>query len=313
MSRAQAPAGHAFPAPPGHAPRQPAACLRRVAAAFVLLATGAVHAGGLLGATALQARHAATATPLAQSPFGRPLVLDSIETGRRIDGEVYAVLDRPFDQVAGALGDASRWCDILILHLNTKGCTEKPLPGGSATVSLHVGKKVPQSLEAAQKLTFAWRVAARSADYLAVRMDAPDGPYDTREYLLVAEAMPLQGGRTFLHMGYGFSYGAFSHLAMHAYLGTVGRDKVGFTRPRAPSADDEGFVDGMRGVAERNTMRYFLAIDAYLAAPQERQFEQRLAGWFDSTERYPRQLHEVERADYLRMKRDEVRRQRLAQ
>ena len=81
---------------------------------------------------------------------------------------------------------------------------------------------------------------------------------------------------------------------------------MGFTRAGAD------YVGGQRGVVERNTMRYYLAIDAYLrslAAPPAERLEQRLRTWFDTTEKYPRQLHEVERADYLQMKRDEVARQ----
>jgi hypothetical protein len=33
----------------------------------------------------------------------------------------------------------------------------------------------------------------------------------------------------------------------------------------------------------------------------------RLQGWFDATERYPAQLHEIERSEYLAMKREELR------
>jgi hypothetical protein len=76
-----------------------------------------------------------------------------------------------------------------------------------------------------------------------------------------------------------------------------------------------GYVGGMRGVVERNTMRYYLAIDTYLdslSAPPPQRRDQRLQAWFEATERYPRQLHEVTREAYLRMKRDEVRRQESA-
>jgi hypothetical protein len=65
-------------------------------------------------------------------------------------------------------------------------------------------------------------------------------------------------------------------------------------------------------VVERNTMRYFLAIDAYLAAlavPPAERLETRLAGWYAGVERFPVQLHELERDEYLAMKRKEVRRQ----
>jgi hypothetical protein len=64
----------------------------------------------------------------------------------------------------------------------------------------------------------------------------------------------------------------------------------------------------MRGAIERNVMRYYLAIDAHLAslsaAPQQ-QLEKRLETWFDSSERYARQLHEMDRSQYIAMKRDE--------
>jgi hypothetical protein len=100
-------------------------------------------------------------------------------------------------------------------------------------------------------------------------------------------------------------------MAMQGYLSTVGSGKVGFS-----VVDRRGgqpvYVDNVRGVIERNTMRYYLAIDAYLgslsAPPQERQ-ERRLRDWFAATERYPRQLHEIDQADYLAMKRKEIQRQ----
>ncbi|HEY0822400.1 MAG TPA: hypothetical protein VGD76_01325 [Ramlibacter sp.] len=282
--------------------------------AVAVLLPLASHAAGALGPAALRAHHAALAPQLANNVFGGPLVLQSEEVSRRIEGDVYAVIEHPFSAVSAALKDAGQWCEILILHLNTKYCRRSG-DEGNTRVEVRVGKKHPQSVKAASLLAFTWRPPRVQPDYVSVQMDAADGPYDTRDYRLLAEAVPLEGGRTFLHMGYALSYGGASDFAMQLYLGTIGRDKVGFTRVKAPRADDEGFVGGMRGVVERNTMRYYLAIDAYLdslSAPAAEQLERRLQGWFDATEKYPRQLHEVERDAYLRMKRDEVQRQSAA-
>ena len=283
------------------------------ACALALLCTTA-QAGGSLGAAALRSRHASLAPQLAQNAFGGPLVLQSEERARRIDGEVFAVLDHPFPAVAAALADPGQWCEILILHLNTKYCRRDASPAATR-LDVRIGKKHPQSVQSASQLLFEWRQPVQSGDYVLAQMDAPEGPYDTRDYRLLAEAVPLEGGRTFLHMGYALSYGATSDFAMGLYLGTIARDKVGFTRVREAKGGEEGFVAGQRGVVERNTMRYYLAIDAYLdslkAAP-EQQLERRLQAWFDATERYPRQLHEVDRDAYLRMKRAEVQRQTAA-
>jgi hypothetical protein len=90
---------------------------------------------------------------------------------------------------------------------------------------------------------------------------------------------------------------------MQLYLGTIARDKVGFTWLQPARNDDNGYVGGMRGAVERNTMRYYPAIDAYvgsLDAPPGQQLDKRLQAWFDATEKY-RQLHEVERDAYPRM------------
>jgi hypothetical protein len=61
----------------------------------------------------------------------------------------------------------------------------------------------------------------------------------------------------------------------------------------------------MRGVMERNTMRYYLAIEAYLGAlgfpPGERP-DRMVEQWFAAAERYPRQLHELEHDEYVAMK-----------
>ena len=281
-------------------------------AAATLLLSFAVQAAGLLGAAGLVARHGALGPQLAANDFGGPLVLQSDELPNRIEGDVYAVLEHPFAGVSAALADPSQWCEILILHLNTKYCRRVDAQG-SPRVQMRVGRKEPQAIESASLLDFAWRTAQARPDYLSVQMDAGEGPYDTGDYRLFAEAVPLAGGRTFLHLGYGMSYGGASQLAMKLYLGTIGRDKVGFTRVQRGGRDV--FVDGVRGVVERNTMRYYLAIDAYLAslaAPAGQQLERRLKTWFDTTEKYPRQLHEVERDAYLRMKRDEVQRQASA-
>ena len=96
---------------------------------------------------------------------------------------------------------------------------------------------------------------------------------------------------------------------MKAYLATAGRDKVGFTilnqTISSKSTDTKvdtktEYIQGVRGVIERNTMRYYLAIEAYLNAlntPLEAQLDKRLQNWYNSTDQYAVQLHEVERDD----------------
>lgn len=92
---------------------------------------------------------------------------------------------------------------------------------------------------------------------------------------------------------------------MHSYLATAGRDKVGFSIVGRPADGVPQYVRGAHSAIERNTMRYYLAIEAYLGAlslPAPQRFDMRLAVWYAGVERYPRQLHDLERDEYLALK-----------
>jgi hypothetical protein len=268
------------------------------------------------GAAGLRTRHAALQPMLANSPFGGPLVLESTEGSGTLQGDVYAVVEHPFGAVSFAFGDPAHWCDVLILHLNTKYC-RRNIEGGASQIEVRVGKKFDQPISAATRVAFAFHVVSATPEYLAVALKAPDGPFDTNDYSILLEAVPLDTGRTFIHMGYSFDYGAISRMAMRVYLGTIASDKVGFTTSaKSQPGEAPQYIGGMRGLVERNTMRYYLAIDAYLGAistPPGDQLEKRLRDWFDGTERYAKQLHEIDRVAYLTMKRHEYQRQQLPQ
>jgi hypothetical protein len=261
-------------------------------------------------AQALRTKHAELRSQLASNPFLSPIHVISSEKSDSISGSVYAVVAQPFAAASPALQRPASWCDILILHLNTKYCRA----GGDAPAKLDlaVGGKYDQPLEDAYRMDFTFRVAQKSSDYLQVALDAGKGPLSTRDYRIVFEAVPLDRARSFIHLSYSYAYGIAGRLAAQAYLGTAGSGKVGFTEVGTQPGGEPKYIGGMRGVIERNAMRYYLAVEAYLGAlsapPQER-VEKSLRDWFAATERFARQLHELGQAEYLDMKRREYQRQ----
>lgn len=286
---------------------KPATTLRRLAlwVLFLIVPLVAQAQAQLGSAAALRAKYDAVHAQIDRNVFGRPLVLESTEASGQLSGDIFAVLSHPFEQVSASLSQPGVWCDVLMLHLNTKYCA----PRGTAnarSLAVSVGRKFDQPLSEAQRVDFVWQPPNIADDYLSVRLSADKGPLSTRDYRIELEATPLGSGKTFIHLGYAYAYGVAARIAMQGYLATLGADKVGFTATGKDAAGDPVYVGGVRGVVERNTMRYYLAIDAYMDAPK--QLPQRLAAWFDSTERYARQLHEVEREDYLTMKRNEYKR-----
>ncbi len=288
-----------------------AASIRALRAAWVAVAVSLclITGASAQDAATLKARHAALQDKFANNQFGRPLVLESTQTADDLKGDVYAVVEHPFAMVEQALQSADHWCDILILHLNVKRCRSSS--GTPKTLSLYVGRKFDQPIEDAYQLAFAYRVVAAGPDYLQVQLSAPDGPLSTKNYRIQVEAAPIDVNRTVVHMSYAYGYGFTAKMAMQTYLATIGSAKVGFTILDRKDGKPV-YQAGVLGLLERNTMRYYLAIDAYLSAyslPPAEQAERRIREWYASTERYAAQLHEMDEAEYLDMKRKELRRQ----
>jgi len=266
-------------------------------------------------ASLLQAKYASLGERLRYNPFRRALSLDSSESPNDLKGDIYALVDYPFATVSAALDGPDNWCDVLILHVNTKHCHATTDQTRTA-LTVHIGKKIPQSLEEAYPIEFSYRGAAATANYLEIQLNAQEGPLSTRNYRIRLRAVPVDNGRTFLHLTYSYDYGMAGRLAMKTYLATIGSDKVGFTQTGKQSSGQTEYIGGMRGVVERNTMRYYLAIEAHLGAwatPPSMQFQKRLHSWFTATEQYPRQLREVSRTAYMDMKRSEYLRQQALQ
>ena len=258
---------------------------------------------GSLGASALRAHYDSLGERLANNPFGRPLVLDTSQGNDRLLGEVYGRIDQPFAKVAGSMQTAANWCSILILHLNVKRCHAQ-----TDSLDMALGRKYSQPADEAYKLHFAFHLYNSSPEYYKAGLTAPDGPLGTHNYLIELEAVPLDAKSTILHMSYAYGVGAAAKLGTSVYLSTSGADKVGFAVTGKGPDGQPQYVGGVQGLTERNTMRYYLAIEAYANAPAPDQLDKRLSDWFDATERYPRQLHEMDKAPYIAMKQEEVKR-----
>ena len=256
-------------------------------------------------ASALRARYLGMRDALRHSAFGRPLQLESRESPSRLEGDVYALTEHDFVSVAAEVTGAASWCEILSLHLNVKRCSATP---GSpvSRVTAYVGRKRDEPREAVYGFDFAHRTDLATPDYIRVVLDADTGPFGTRDHRIVFEAMPAGPRTTFIHLSYSHAYGSVAAFAMRAYLGTAGASKVGFTVVGRQADGRPVLVGGLRGALERNTMRYFLALetcfDARTGTERTATTERRFLEWFAATEQYP-QLHELSLDEYLDLKR----------
>ncbi len=284
--------------------------LRKLLRATCFCALAGVSAAHAQDAASLKARHAALRAELLHNQFQRPLHVESTESGGSLKGDVYALIEQPFSVVGPALQEQDHWCEILILHLNVKHCR----PSG-ATLNVSIGRKFDQPVADAYLFAFAYKVAVATPDYLQVTFSAAQGPLGTSGYHMRLEVVAVDEVRSFVHFSYAYDSSRTARTAAQLYFATRGRDKVGFSIVGNKADGQPIYIGSTRGAVERNAMRSYLAIAAYLGAlssPAQDRFEKQLRDWYDASEHYAVQLHELERSEYLQMKRKEGRRQQVA-
>jgi len=277
-----------------------------LAAVAVLWQGMAQAAEPAAGEKALLATYESIKPRLEKNQFGAPIYLESTDAEHAIRVDVYGIFPYPFDTVKGALQSPGNWCDIAPLHINIKACTWRR-SGNSQLLTLYSGHKQYQSPADAYKVDFIFQVLARQPRFLDLALSADHGPLRTKDHRIRLQLAPLDGGRTLLHFSYSYSHGQLAQMAINTYFSTIARDKVGFSVIANKGGHPE-FVGGVRGALERNAFRYYLALETYIDTlnyPENRRFEQRLNRWYDLTARYPRQLKENEKAEYLLGKRRE--------
>jgi len=267
------------------------------------------------GNRVLLAKYPAIKPRLEKNQFGIPLYLESREEYSSLHVDVYGIFDYPFDGVRDALQAPDNWCDINSMLFNIKACTFRKM-SNQWLLTLYSGRKYYQPPKDAYKLDFSFRLAATQREYLDIALAAKKGPLLTRDHRIRCEAAPLDKGRTFIHFSYDYSYGVLARAAIKSYYATIGRDKRGFSIIATGKDGSPVYLGGVRGSLERNAVRYYLAIQAYMDTiniPPDQRFEKRNSRWYDLTARFPRQLYELDKGEYIANKRREHGNQRMLQ
>jgi len=239
-------------------------------------------------------------------PFGVPLSVHSEERSDQVTAEVYGIIEHPFEDVRAALSTPAAWCEFAPLHMNVKACTFQT-QSQETRLTLYVGRKYYQSPQEASPQSYLFVVRADKQGLLSVALSAPQGLFGTRSHHLQVEAAGIEG-RTVVALRSSYVQSLLTRVLTAVYLNTAGRNKVGFSREDTDSSASPRYVRGFRGLVERNAMRYYLAFEAFLDmqfVPVTQRFEACVNAVYDLMEKYPRQLHEMEKEEYLDAKRRE--------
>ena len=200
---------------------------------------------------------------LQENPYGIPIYVESTDTDNTMHGSVYGIINHPFNNVRLALTTAKTWCDIAPQHFNIKACTYQALDD-HCQITFYTGRKFYEAPDEVYQLDYHFQKVAIGETYFQTLLTSADGPMGTRNYRIEAEAIPLSDSSTFIHFSYSYHYNFFTSLGMGTYLATLGRNKVGFSVVNTGQDDEPVYIKGVRGIIERNAVRYYLAIQSYL-------------------------------------------------
>src|SRR3569832_572132 len=96
-------------------------------------------------------------------------------------------------------------------------------------------------------------------------IDATAVPYGTRDSRIELTATPMRD-RTFVRVHVSQRTNLMGRLATQSYLATLGKDIVGFSVTGHTRHGEPIYVKGVQGVIERNSVRCYLAMQAYAAS-----------------------------------------------
>ncbi|HYM47504.1 MAG TPA: hypothetical protein VES91_03415, partial [Burkholderiaceae bacterium] len=199
-------------------------------------------------------------------------------------------------------------CELVPLHLNIKACVYQTTGADESVLSVFTGNKAYTPIAKAKRNDYMLRVQTANASYLHLQVVSESGPLDTSDYRLQFEAIPIDGSRTFARVSFSYRYGAMTRMLSAAYFGTVARSKIGFSIVGQDEHGEPIYLRGRAAALERNVMRLYLALQTLLeshARPEPERFEWSIRRWHALTERYPRQLNEIQQTEYLDIKRRE--------
>ena len=240
---------------------------------------------------------------MAASVFHRPLAVESRDADGRMSGEIAGDLGHPFASIARRLIEPAAWCDVIVLHINVKGCAAQ----GNA-VTVYSGRKFYEPLDRTYALRYTFRAVAVRPDYLRIELA------DRRKRAATAPATTNSCWRPCRRAN-----ARSSPCAMRSGR----RSRAVSPPPRtwppwAAASPDSRSSAGTATAApngsvasaascERNAMRNFLALDAWLATCDARDAELTLRRMAALTGQYPAQLVEMPADEYVEMKQRERR------
>jgi len=234
-----------------------------------------------------------------------PIYLKTIQKDKVLNVSLLGLIPFKFQDVSGVLARPASYCDFLPLMFNVKSCVITEF-NPVARIKFYVAGKHYTSPLASYRIHAVFRLVDRTSEKIRIRLESEEDSAGKTGYDVDLVAIPLEG-QTLLSLKSRYAPGRVTRMATNTYVNVFAHDKPGFTEILAPDGKKK-LITGFPAVIERSSVRAYLALKAYMLnyhLPPAKRFEACLSTWYDLNRPYKKQLYELDREDYLQIKRRE--------
>lgn len=235
-----------------------------------------------------------------------PIYLTTVQGSKVLNVSLFGKIPFPFSEVSAVLSRPKSYCDFLPVLFNVKACViTRTRP--DIQIKYYVAGKHYTPPLASIRLNSRFRVMDKQKDYLAVMMESDEDSAGTSRYHVLLKAVPIDD-QTLVSIESVYAPGRLTRMATYTYIKVFARDKPGFTRISVSGDSEQRYITGFPAVIERSIVRSYFALKAHLLSQPVaagKRHEARLQSWYDLNLPHKLQLYELDRDQYLQIKRKE--------
>lgn len=235
-----------------------------------------------------------------------PVHLQTAVQNSQVSVSLVGRIAYPFDEVAAVLSDPLAYCEFLPLLFNVKSCVVTERASIDKIRYYVAGKNYTPPLTS-YRLNTTYQVVQRRPNLLHVLMQADRDGLGASTYRVDLMITP-RGKETLISVESLYAPGRLTRAATHTYVNLFARNKPGFTLVKSGKKGTQQYITGFPAIIERSVVRSYLALSAYLGTKNVTdggRLDAQLQRMYSLNQPYRTQLYEMERDEYLAIKRRE--------
>lgn len=237
---------------------------------------------------------------------GLPIHLFTRQEKNRLTVKLIGVMPYSYTEVASVLSQPQSYCEFLPLMFNVKSCIVAE-QNPQTQIRYYVAGKHYNPPLTSFRINSVYRLLQYKGDFLSVNLESDEDSLGSSQYRVELRAIPYNG-QTLISVNSLYAPGRLTRMATYTYINVFARNKPGFTMVKQDDAAKPSPITGFPAIIERSSVRAYLALKSLLTNRHlrpEQQFEARLRTWYDLNSPYNKQLYELDRNQYLDIKRRE--------